>query len=81
MSRKALTVKPQRPLGERIGPVRIFERGSSRKSLFIIERLSTGDRLGWRWQLDEVIGFCHENLIPIEKIERLEDYARELRNG
>ncbi|HKQ06625.1 MAG TPA: hypothetical protein VJ464_15940 [Blastocatellia bacterium] len=67
--KKLLRLKPQRPLGELIGPVRIIE--TDLFAHFIVEQVSTGKALGWRSELDEVIGYCHQNLIPIQSVERL----------
>ena len=68
-------IKPGKTLGDRIGPVRIVEMKATALNLpdrfFSIERIETGDRIAGRWSLDDAIGFCHEDLIPIEAIERL----------
>lgn len=68
--KRIVKLKPQRPLGEQIGSVRIVEH--SLPTHFVVEQISTGKELGWRFWLDDVIGYCHQNLIPIESIKRLE---------
>jgi len=69
---RMLVDKPNPGLGAKIGPVKIVEmRSTVAKSFFSINQTSTGIRVQGRWSLDDAIGYCHQNLIPIKKIERL----------
>jgi len=69
---RMLVVKPQTPLGKKIGRVNIVElRSKVAASFFSINSATTGLRVYGAWSLDGAIGYCHENLIPIRRIERL----------
>jgi hypothetical protein len=66
--------RARRPLGEKIGPVRIKELSTrSAEGFFALDNGADDYYVAGFYGLDNAIGYCHQNLIQIESIERLKE--------